>query len=70
MNTVDDKIIVNPELAQRLALPSNGELSSLIFLRFDFFKKKFAYSFYGLDALFSKLGGSGNAANGALSGLA
>ena len=55
VNTNDDRINVSPENNERLALPLREqpeEFTTDVNLKFDFFKKKFTYKFFGLNNLF------------------
>jgi hypothetical protein len=65
MDTLDDKIKVKPENNARLPIPSDS-FCSIIHLKFDFFKMNFRYTFFGLNILVNKLGGSSGAAKGVL----
>ena len=67
MDTNDDRIIVSPEVNQRLALPLReqpDEFTTEVNLKFDFFKKNFTYKFFGLNNLLDQIGGAGSAAAG------
>jgi hypothetical protein len=66
VDTNSDIIKVSPENNRRLAL-SGTDMSFVINLKFDFFKKNFKYTFFGLLTFYNKLGGSGSAAGGMLS---
>lgn len=67
VNTNDDRINISPENNERLALPLREQPQEFITdvnLKFDFFKKKFTYKFFGLNNLFDQIGGAASAAAG------
>ena len=58
---------MSPENNERLALPFREqplEFTTDVNLKFNFFKKKFTYKFFGLNNLADQIGGAASAAAG------